>query len=681
MAVIALYASTIFVSAFLLFQVQPIIGKMILPWFGGSASVWTTCLLFFQALLLAGYLYAHAIVRYLSPRQQSLVHIALLIASIAVLPIGLADSWKPTGNEDPTGRILGLLGASVGLPYLLLSTTGPLLQAWFARERPGTVPYRLFALSNFGSMLGLLGYPFLVEPYLPLQMQGGTWSAIYCIFVVLCVTLAWRGRSPQVTSILSTREQHPAPNASTMVLWILLATCPSVLLMAITSHLTTNVAPIPLLWVVPLALYLLSFILCFESDRWYRRVIWIPLMVAGFAAIATAQLTKLESFGPIVSVPVFVGAAFAAFMVCHGELSKLKPHPVHLTTYFVMISVGGALGGLFVGVIAPRVFHAEFEMAIGMVATVLLLIIVLRHTWAGQGGAPARALTVLLAAIVGGLSYQFYTQFDDLLRDARMVARNFYGTLRVSDNGSGDTAERVLYHGTIIHGEQYTAKERLRWPTTYYGEKTGVGIAIKQSRGPNEQRVGVVGLGAGTLAAYARPGDYYRIYEINPLVIDIAQNQFSFLRDTGTKYDLVLGDARLSLEREKPNEFDVLAVDAFSGDAIPVHLLTIEAFTLYFRHLKPHGVLAIHVSNRFLELAPIVKAAADRLKKKTVLVDSDEDDDKGVFGSTWVLVGDPDAKFFSMDLGADAKPVDSKRQVRMWTDDYSSIYSILKDKF
>lgn len=677
--VVVLYACTIFLSAFLLFQIQPIIGKMILPWFGGSASVWTTCLLFFQSVLLAGYLYAHWSVRLLTPAQQGVLHIALLFVSITMLPIGLADGWKPTGNEDPTARILGLLALSIGLPYLLLSTTGPLLQAWFARERPGSVPYRLFALSNFGSMLGLLGYPFLFEPFMPLRMQGGIWSAAYCVFIVLCVTLAWRGRSPQVQPIPREIERAHAPSGGRKVLWILLAACPSILLLAITSHLTTNVAPIPLLWVLPLTLYLVSFVLTFESERWYQRSFWIPMLVVGFGAIATAPYTKLEAEGPLLSVPVFAGGAFAAFMICHGELAKLKPHPAHLTGYYLMISIGGALGGLFVGVLAPRLFRGDFELAIGMVAVVALLVHVLHREWGRRGGVPARALNLILVAAGVAMAVQFYKQYRAQVEDARLVARNFYGTLRVIDAGDGDGAQRTFYHGTIVHGEQYLAEKKRRIPTTYYGEKTGVGIAIDRNRTAGvPQRVGVIGLGAGTLAAYARPGDHYRLYEINPLVLGIAERDFTFLKDSGAQYDLVLGDARLSLERERNNQYDVLAVDAFSGDAIPVHLLTTEAFALYFRHMKQNGVLAIHVSNKFLALAPVVQAAADHFKKKAVMVDVDGDDEAGTYGTTWVLVAAPEAEIFTKDLGPDAKPVDSARKVRVWTDDYSSIYPILK---
>lgn len=674
-----LYACTIFLSAFLLFQVQPVIGKMILPWFGGSAAVWSACLLFFQALLLLGYLYAHLTTRYLTPRKQSLVHVSLLAASIATLPIMPNVAWKPNGSEDPTLLIIGLLAVSIGLPYFLLSTTGPLVQAWFARERPGSVPYRLFALSNFGSMLGLLSYPLAIEPRLTLRLQSISWSVAYIGFALICAALASRAlatnKSMQVREEVMTGN---SPKVGTLAFWIGLATCPTIFMMAVASHMTKDVAPIPLLWVLPLGLYLLSFILCFEGKAWYRRAWYLPLL-----SLALGGMCYVMTADPDLKVQVVIGlycaGLFISCMVCHGELANLKPNPQYLTSFYLMISIGGAIGGILVAVIAPHFFVGDYELPIAMVATALLILITIYRDssfrfFRVSGKKIGIAMSLLVAAMCVSLAYGA----SELIKESRLMKRNFYGILRVSDGEENDESLRTLYNGTIVHGEQFLASERKEWPTTYYGESTGVGMAIKANRNNGSQRVGVIGLGAGTMAAYGRSGDKYTFYEINPLVEQIAQSEFTFMSDSLAKSEVILGDARLSLEKEPSQNFDVLVVDAFSGDSIPVHLLTREAFAIYFRHLKPGGILAVHVSNRYLNLVPVVKLAADYYSKEARLVDSDEDNDKDISLASWVLVTDNADVFNDVQFKGVAEAIDEKPTIGLWTDDYSSIYPILE---
>ena len=676
-----LYALTILVSAFLLFQVQPIIARIILPWFGGSAAVWTTCLLFFQSVLLLGYLYAHWLYRSLRPRWQTVVHVLLLLASLAVLPIAPSASWKPGATEDPTFRILLLLAATVGLPYFLLSTTGPLLQAWYARRYQGALPYRLYALSNAGSMFALISYPVLFEPLLGTRLQAASWSCAYGAFVLLCGVTAFSVRNAEaIPEAYDTDVERPSK--STYFFWIALPACASILLLAITNHLTQNVAAIPFLWILPLSLYLLSFILCFESTRWYYRPLFLRLFAVSVASMAYALSEEFQNTRYLftVLVPFFAAGLFICCMVCHGELARLKPHPRWLTSFYVMIALGGAVGGVFVALIAPHVFSGFYELPLGLAACTLLVLMVLRADpasgLAGSWIQPAPLVAGLLTLAVAG-----YLGFVIQQRGAgaRLMVRNFYGRMKVVDTAAEDDNEPVrrLTHGTITHGEQYLNARLQNLPTTYYGRNTGVGRAIRQDEEDGPVRVGVIGLGTGTLAAYGRSGDYFRFYEINPLVLRLANTQFTFLKNCKARVDVELGDARLSLEREPQQNFDVLAVDAFSGDAIPVHLLTREAFALYFRHLKPGGVLAVHVSNKHLDLKPVVKMAAEALQKDARTIET-QDEDNEVFGATWVLVTSDRGFFDRPLLRSAAAPVQSPRQVRLWTDDYSNLFTILK---
>ncbi len=671
-----LYAITIFLSAFLLFQVQPLIAKIILPWFGGSAAVWSAAMLFFQLILLAGYAYSHAVIRYLRPKAQLVTHAALLIASCAILPILPSPAWKPSEAGDPTLRILALLTVTIGLPYFLLSSTSPLLQAWYVRKSGSTVPYRLFALSNFGSMLALISFPFLVEPRLTSRQQAYSWSGAYILFAALCAFAAWNSRHGK-KQIVTGNESSDRPGFLQLVLWVSLAACASVLLVSGTNHLSQNVAPIPFLWVAPLALYLLTFIFAFESDRIYKRWLFLPLLVPALGGMAYMIWAESGNLHIRILIPGFCAGLFVCCMMCHGELARRRPAPQHLTLFYLMVSLGGAIGGMFVALIAPRVFNSYLELQVGLAACALLAMIVLWDVSIPKIG--VWPLRVALAAGAGVLAgYMARSQYNEL-KGYRLMERNFYGVLHVRDDKLDLYSQRVLLHGTIDHGTQIL-DDKLRYtPTSYYGIYSGIGRAIRaqQARGP--VHVGVIGLGAGVLSTYGRPGDYYRIYEINPLVERIAQTEFSFFPHCPANKRILLGDARLTLERQEPQNFDVLAVDAFSSDAIPIHLLTHEALDLYFRHLKPDGILALHVSNRYLDLVPVCASGAKAFNKEAVVVSDEGEDADYLSSSTWVLVTS-NRGWFSNDVFKNADMSDAKAPpgFRAWTDDYSNIFQILK---
>ena len=680
-APILAYAVTIFLSAFLLFQVQPMMGKMILPWFGGAASVWTACMLFFQSLLLLGYLYTHWMMRYLSTPRQSFLHIALLLLCLFFLPISPSEALKPQGSENPTGLILYLLGVTIGLPYMVLSTTGPLVQAWFAKERSDVVPYRLFALSNLGSMLALLAYPLVIESALPTRMQSWTWSAFFVVFVVCCVYLSRRSlalgdASPATPGMAKGIAEVPAPTPTLgqQLIWVALAACPSMLMVADTSFMTENIAPIPLMWVMPLALYLLSFIICFEMPSWYKRVVWLPLFVLSLALLAYLPNLGIGEWPVSLSVGLNLLAFFVVCMACHGELALQKPNPRHLTSYYLMLSVGGFLGGFFVGVIAPYFFNSNYEFAVGLVLSAAVVLTALIGPAEGLVRSWRIPVGVLGGAISMALVWASVSYHQSKSEGVTWKARNFYGSLKMYEYGG----YRRMLHGQIIHGQQYVSDDLRRHPTTYFTPASGVGLAMlaKGEKGP--LHVGVLGLGVGTLVAYGRAGDVYRLYEIDPLVIELAQEKFTYLSDTEAKLEIVLGDGRLQLEREPSQQFDVLVMDAFSGDSVPVHLLTLEAFAIYFKHLKTDGVLAMNVTNAFLDLVPVLKRAADHYGKHIRLLE--HPGDQGfAFASRWIVITDSKDFFDQTSLQA-MREVDAPKDFVAWRDDYSSLLAVLKKK-
>ena len=663
-----IYAATIFLSSFLLFLVQPLIARLILPWFGGSAAVWTTCMLFFQVLLLAGYGYAHWVS---TRRLYKVIHSALLLAAVFTLPIAPSESWKPLGTEEPISHILVLLAVAVGLPYFLLASTSPLLQAWYARAHPHGDPYRLFAVSNLASLAALIGYPFAVEPVLSASRQVSIWSWLFVAFAVLCGVLAWM--TPQA-KLVEEVAQQPAAEKQPLWLWLALSATGSALLLAVTNHLTQNVAAVPLLWLAPLTLYLLTFIIAFEGRGWYRpALLWIVILV-WLAAMGWLLVDAERRFDLPVQLAVYLPGLFLACLFCHGELYRLRPPPRQLTFFYLMVSAGGALGGLLVAVVAPLVFDGYYELGVGLVAVAVLAALRFR----GLGIAPRYASLAVLLGMTACAAYEAFHHYDDV----RVATRSFYGVLRVKEFGEpgAQTHLRRLVHGAIMHGEQYMHDDLRRNTTTYYQPTSGIGAAI-QSRQDRAVRVGVVGLGTGTLAAYGRPGDVFRFYDIDPGVVSIARSEFTYLADSKASIEISLGDARLALEREPPQQFDVLAIDAFSSDAIPVHLITREALGAYLRHIRPDGIVAFHLSNRFLDLVPVAARLAKEHGVHAYLVkdDPDDEDETGRSKTDWVLIARDEAVLRRPAIvEAGAEPAEDNPDWRTWTDDYSNLIQILK---
>lgn len=685
----ALFLLTVFTSAFLLFQVQPLISKYILPWFGGSPAVWTTCMLFFQLTLFGGYVYAHLLVARLSPKWQAITHIVLLGAALAFLPISPSDAWKPDDAANPALRIMALLAATVGLPYFILSATGPLLQGWFLKAVPGQSPYRLYALSNVGSLLALLTYPFVFEPGFTTQIQAQLWSATFLVFAIICagcaLLMSRRSQTAELKVFSGDNENTSPiqgetsrrPSSLQMFLWFALAAVPSTLLLATTNQVCADIASVPFLWVLPLSLYLLSFILCFDSDRWYNRQIFgisLGIFAAGSCFLLWDTALGWHSIRWIaVQAAIFFGMLFCSCMVCHGELVRLKPDPKYLTVFYLSISAGGALGGIFVGMIAPVVFDTLLELHIGIVAGCLLLLAVIYRDESSplyRGSIPAVWATMVAGVLV--LSWTLNAHANRITKNSISVARNFYGSMRVE----GFRDSYILKHGQIRHGHQFRDAARRKLPTSYYGYESGCGLALKQHKADAPKRVGLIGLGAGTLAVYSRPGDYYRMYEINPAVVDMAREFFTYLAEAEGELETVIADGRIALEREEPQRFDVLVLDAFSGDAIPTHLLTKECGELYMKHLNDDGILAIHITNRHVDLKPVCKGIAKEFGLAAQSVISDKDSEMGTSQAHWVLLSPSVETLEKIDFEQTATAPLGDSEI-LWTDNFSNLLSVM----
>jgi len=688
-------AGTILLSALLLFQVQPLVSKYILPWFGGCPAVWTTCLLFFQTLLFGGYLYAHLSQRFLPLRTQVAVHVLLVAAALLLLPIAPGEDWKPADSAVPTWRILVLLTATVGLPFFALSATSPLVQAWFSRSYPGRSPYRLYALSNVGSLVGLLSYPFLFEPAFELSTQSVLWSLVfggYALLCFLCGTWLWRLRraeqqSDSTAESASGEPQSPtaAPTLWRRVAWLGLPACASLLLLATTNHVCQDVAVVPFLWVVPLTLYLLSFILCFDSSRWY-----VPNLWAGAAALTIMSVAAYQYFfigrrlDYVPEMLLYFSALFTSCMVCHGELVRLRPDPRHLTEFYLLVAAGGALGGVFVNLVAPRIFSGYWEWPIGLAACYVLAVTVLALTAPRGQSESLRNGVIATTAIVGSVCILFWTA-DRPWPNWTFVerSRNFYGAISVQEALADDPQRHVLQlvHGVTTHGAQWQGADRRRWPTTYYAESSGVGRAIQYFH-DRRIRVALVGLGVGTLATFAQLGDEYRFYEINPEINRLAHERFTYLGDCLGACEVVLGDARLSLERELreegPQNYHVLVLDAFSSDAIPTHLLTCEAFDTYQQHMAPDGVIAVHISNKHLDLAPVVRGLAEYYGWQTTLISTQADQERMLADADWMIL----SRSGEIPQALCVEPPDTgeKAASQLWTDHYSNLFTILKSR-
>ncbi len=703
------YALTIFLGACLLFQVQPLIGKHILPWFGGVPAVWTTCMLFFQSLLLVGYAYAHCMTLWLRPRAQCATHLVVLLISGALLPIAPAAAWKPTDSSFPIARILLLLLVSVGGPYLVLASTSPLLQSWFSKTHPGRSPYRLYSLSNAGSLLGLCAYPFLVEWMWTLQVQINVWSSLYGLYLVLCGFCAldlWREGQKEVgpaakpdhnriDTPLGNQSAPSSPNLFDMVLWLALSTCGSVMLLATTNRMCQDVASIPFLWVLPLGLYLLSFIVLFGREELYSRS-WFSLAMMLAVGVEVVLRFYTLSLGISLQIALNSFVLTVVCFVCHGELVHLKPSARHLTLFYLTMSAGGALGGILVTIGAPLLFSEYYEFSIGLGASMVLLLVTYRRdhwkTLTGEEKQKQRwrlALYGLAVVIVTvGSMWSLSVAMDKPGVEQLTRLRNFYGSLKVErrDGQDEQLSRVVMAHGNTIHGMQFEKEEKHQIPTLYYTYNSGVGVAIQHHPRRSENRplrIGMVGLGAGTLCCYARQGDFLCFYEIDPLVVKLSREYFTFQEDAirrGADVKVLLGDARIVMERQaakgERQEFDILVVDAFTSDAIPLHLLTRECFELYFQHLKPSGILAVHISNRHLDLRPVVKAASLRGNCEVAWIV--EESGEFAIGSEWGLVTRNTTFLADPTVQLASQTWDDELPLLELTDDYSTLFQLLR---
>ncbi len=663
------FAVTVVLSAFLLFLVQPLVGKVVLPWFGGAPAVWTTCLLFFQLVLLGGYAWSHLVVRRLRGAWQRRAHLGLL--AVAVLAVVATTVWwgaplvpiaalRPDPSSDPVPALLLLLGLSVGLPYFALSSTGPLLQAWVAQKVPTATAMRLYAASNIGSLVGLLAFPVVFEPFWPLRTLAWGWAAGFLVFALACGSVACR--APEVPPEAAAAEVLPG---RTVALWVLLAALPSGLLLAITNHLTQDVAPIPFLWVVPLVVYLASFVVTFDNERWYRRAWALPALV-GFGLLTAGLLLYPIEPSALVALTVYLGFLAVACVVAHGELVKLRPGSGHLTTFYLAVAAGGALGGFFVAVVARFAFRDYTELPLLCAALMLAAALVVAREGTATGKRFLAAAT--LVAVLFGWSVFLRG------RGALESKRDFFGVVRVEK----DARRVTLVHGRVLHGAQWLAPEKQRVGTTYYHPGSGAGLLLTQRDRP--WRVGLVGLGVGTLAAYLRPGDAFRFYEISPIVTAYAQGEggyFTFLSGAPEKVEVVLGDARTSLEHEAPNRFDALLLDAFSGDSVPTHLLTKEAFELYLTHLAgDSSVIAVHISNRYIRLLPVVARLANELGLHAVGVEV-EAPDEYMTRPWWVLMSKDPAAIAVKAAPDDMVDLAPFTKGPLWTDDFTSLWGLV----
>jgi len=564
-----------------------------------------------------------------------------------------------------------------------LSSTGPLLQRWFIRRHPGQSPYRLYALSNIGSLLALVSYPFVVETTLDIGDQATIWSALFLLFAVACAICAVRiGRLPE-HPISDTRvdasESHAdlPPSIGTKVLWFALAMVPSTMLLATTNQVCLDVASIPFLWILPLTLYLMSFILCFDSDRWYSRAMFTAALALSMACVTTV-LIKGSGVVLYTQVLVYFSALFLCCMVCHGELALLKPSPKRLTSFYLTISAGGAGGGIFVGLIAPAVFPAYLELHLAVLASIVLTLAVFfrDRQWIFYGGQPRWAWCVMLL-LTSALAVALTAQAGVMIKRPIEVRRNFYGVLRISEVDADDPQQHrfEMKHGNIIHGMQFVDKSKHKWPTTYYGRQSGVGVTLRSYKAGQPRHIGVVGLGAGTLAAYGQSRDTIRFYEINRDVIHLAHRYFSFMKDSPARIETVLGDARLSLEHEESQDFDILVLDAFSGDAIPTHLLTKEAFAVYRRHLKPDGILALHISNLHFDLRPVVDGLTHHYQMDVARLLTKRDRELGTNTCLWMMLVNRSGRQPGLSTASFATP--STHGI-LWTDQRSNLFEILR---
>jgi SAM-dependent methyltransferase len=661
---------TVALGSALLFAVQPLAGKWLLPWFGGAPAVWGTCLLFFQLAVLAGYGWAAWLLTR-SPRVQVLGHLAVVALALATLPLRPDGAWADA-HLPPAVAVLALLVGELGLPAVALATTAPLIQGWAARLAPGRDPYRLAAVSSAGSLLALLAYPLLIEPRLGRSAQAAAFTGGMILYAGLVLWSATRLR--RLPAPAEPVAMAPAPAAPERWLWVVLPATATLLLASITEVLCQDVAPVPFLWVVPLALYLVSWILVYAGPWGYHRGPALALLVLGNLAVGLLQAWPQAPLPAAISI--HLAALFAACWCCHGETVRRRPPPAGLGAFHFASAIGGVAGTAVVVFIAPLVFAGRLEHRFGLILAAVLTV------YASRSGAARRISGwLVLGATAVAIAAMALLPRLVLAPGERLLAmeRSFFGVLSVRELDTADGAHqrRELHHGITTHGRQMLAPGAQRLPTTYYGHSSGIGLALDRLARPG-RRVGVVGLGAGTLATYARPGDHWRFYELDPRVEALARRWFGFLATAQGEVGVSIGDGRRLLAADAGARYDLLALDAFSSDAIPVHLLTLEAFALYRDRLAPDGVIAVHISNRHLDLRPVVRAAALRQGWPCLVIEDepDEEDRRICEPSIWVLTGpDPtlasDRRLIGRAQAADFPPV-----VVPWSDERADLLSV-----
>jgi spermidine synthase len=706
---VVLFGATAFASAFLIFLVEPLVAKRVLPWFGGAPAAWSVCLAFYQVMLFAGYGYANLLIARANAGNQLAIHALAVSAAIIALPVLPAEAWRPEETGDPSAAILALLLANVALPFLVLAATGPLVAVWFARRHPTRSPYALYAASNFGSLGALLAYPFGLEPRLAVSATSRLWSGAFVATgaaILACAGLAWRTRpaaaaAHEMAEAIDPRDRRPGRVA----LWIALAACAVVILMAVTNELCLDIASVPLLWIAPLAIYLFTLILCFGMPRSYRRTPYVVLALLAFTAPTLADrlgvvaaLFEATSGELLFVSALYGGLLFATCMLLHGELYRLRPPARSLPWFYLCVAGGGAAGGLAVGLGAPRVFDWFFELPLGLALCLVLFLVACRDDPRGWLGRGAPRWRIGLAVAVAG--YGVAAVGSDLLDQPSSVLRHersFFGVLSVQQRDSDQGPLRVLMHGSTVHGSQLEHAQDQ--PTSYYSVHTGIGLALSNREPGVPARIGVIGLGAGTLAAYGHAGDHMVFFEIDPADIRLARDgrYFTYLAHSAADISIVEGDGRISLLRYRAHNlprFDYLIVDAFTGDVVPVHLLTREALALYLDALDPGGLLAIHISSRYFDLMPVVSRLAADARLHAVNLISVELEAQASGASSWVLLARDERRVRSL---ADAAEDDTRRlgvrgalppiqfpsaamiaRATLWTDDYSDLLGALR---
>ena len=723
-----LFGLTIFVSSALLFSVQPMIAKMLLPLLGGTPAVWNTCMLFFQAVLLCGYAYALLVSRW-PLKRQLIVQFAVLALAFISLPIGLSASWvnsvPPT--EDPSLWLLLCLAASVGLPFFIISSNSPLLQKWFSRTATDSAkdPYFLYAASNAGSLLALLAYPVLLEPYFTLRVQSRIWTVLYAVLVILiaihCFTL-FRNTDQKTVEPKAVLPDEKL-TVRRRLRWLLLAFAPSSLMLGVTNYITTDIASVPLLWIIPLALYLLTMVFAFSRKNFFSARLGNLIVPAATIVLLMLYLADSSGRGSRMLVLLHLAYFFFAALMCHSQLADDRPGPQHLAQFYVWLSLGGVLGGIFNAIVAPLVFRAVVEYPLAILLSCLLL----PGLKLGASGIKEKRLDFALPALIGaftaGLGWfahnvaplklsgsvfvvalplfvayplrkrplRFSLSLGAVILAAALVTgvgrttlhaeRNFFGVLRVLSDHHRNL--HSFLHGSTVHGRQNTTPERRCEPTSYYHREGPFGRILTQfQNSTSAANIAIIGLGTGATVTYARPSERWTFYEINPAVVTVAKSPqyFTFLSHcAAASVEMVLGDARLKLHSAPDQSYNLLVLDAFSSDAIPVHLMTQEALDLYLSKLAPGGMLLFHISNRNLELTGVV---ADLAKSRGLsglsMLDLTPPQPNGKDPSHWVVLTRNSADYGSLANDRDAKPLVSTGTENVWTDDFSNILSVFK---